>query len=44
VRNCCAAAPQKKATSSKASQKLSTNDVFAGETQTKKITKKKEGR
>jgi hypothetical protein len=36
VRNCSAAAPQKKATSSKASQKLSTNDVFAGESQTQK--------
>jgi hypothetical protein len=36
--------PQKKATSSKASQKLSTNDVFAGESQTKKIIKKKAGR
>jgi hypothetical protein len=36
--------PQKKATSSKASQKISKNDVFAGESQTKKITKKKAGR
>jgi len=42
VRNCSAAAPQKKkATSSKASQKLSTNDVFAGESQTKKNYKDK---
>jgi hypothetical protein len=43
VRNCSAAAPQKKkkATSSKASQKLSTNDVFAGESQTKKNYKEK---
>jgi hypothetical protein len=32
---------KKKATSSKASQKLSTNDVFAGESQTKKNYKDK---
>jgi len=42
MRNCSAAAPpEKKATSSKASQKLSTNDVFAGESQTKKNYKDK---
>jgi hypothetical protein len=36
--------PKEKATSSKASQNISKNDVFAGESQTKKITKKKAGR